>query len=92
MVQLQSGYSDRLKIYVKEVAEGQKFSEKENPSFQKVYTVCITDSMHTYARFCIERARTYTCCRTIGRVSLVSEGMHGLLNRHNAYIHRLFHR
>jgi hypothetical protein len=28
MVQLQFGYSDRLQIYVKEVVEGQKFSEE----------------------------------------------------------------
>jgi hypothetical protein len=33
MVQLQSGYSDRLQIYVKEVIEGQKFSEKRKPYF-----------------------------------------------------------
>jgi hypothetical protein len=30
-VQLQSGYSDRLQIYVKEVAEGQKFSKERKP-------------------------------------------------------------
>jgi Ni2+-binding GTPase involved in maturation of urease and hydrogenase len=41
-VQLQSGYSDKLQIYVKEVTEGQKFSRKGNPSFQKAYTGCIT--------------------------------------------------
>jgi hypothetical protein len=28
MVQLQSGYSDMLQIYVKEVTEGQKFSRE----------------------------------------------------------------
>jgi hypothetical protein len=28
MVQLHYGYCDRLQIYVKEVTEGQKFSEK----------------------------------------------------------------
>jgi hypothetical protein len=31
MIQLQSGYSDRLQIYVKEVTEGQKFSRKGKP-------------------------------------------------------------
>jgi hypothetical protein len=30
-VQLQSGYSDRLQIYVKEVTEGQKFSSERKP-------------------------------------------------------------
>jgi hypothetical protein len=30
-VQLQSGYSDRLQIYVKEVTEGQKFSRERKP-------------------------------------------------------------
>jgi hypothetical protein len=30
-VQLQSGYSDRLHIYVKEVAEGHRFSEERKP-------------------------------------------------------------
>jgi hypothetical protein len=30
-VQLQFGYSDRLKICVKEVTEGQKFSEERKP-------------------------------------------------------------
>jgi hypothetical protein len=30
-VQLQTGYSDRLHIYVKEVIEGQKFSRKRKP-------------------------------------------------------------
>jgi hypothetical protein len=31
MVQLQSGYNDRLQIYVKEVTEGQKFSNERKP-------------------------------------------------------------
>jgi hypothetical protein len=31
MVQLQSGYSDRLQIYVKEVAKDQKFLEERKP-------------------------------------------------------------
>jgi hypothetical protein len=83
-VQLQSGYNDRLQIYVKEVAEGQKFLEKENPSFQKVYAGCVKDRMHTYVGFCIDMARTYACCRTTGRVSLVSEGICMFHNRHNA--------
>jgi hypothetical protein len=30
-VKLQYGYSDMLKIYVKEVAEGQKFLEERKP-------------------------------------------------------------
>jgi hypothetical protein len=71
MIQLQYGYNDMLHIYVKEVAEGQKFSEKENPSFQKVYIGCITDWTHTYTGCCIDRAHTYTCCRTTCSVSLV---------------------
>jgi hypothetical protein len=40
---LQFGYSDRLQIYVKEVAEGHKFLvEIGNPSFKKAYVGCIT--------------------------------------------------
>jgi hypothetical protein len=30
-VQLQSGYSDRLQIYVKEVTKGQKFLSERKP-------------------------------------------------------------
>jgi hypothetical protein len=42
MVQLQSGYSDRVQIYVKEVTKVMSFQEKGNLSFQKAYIGCIT--------------------------------------------------
>jgi hypothetical protein len=35
MIQLQSGYSDRLQIYVKEVAKGQKFLEERKSYFSE---------------------------------------------------------
>jgi hypothetical protein len=34
-VQLQFGYNDRLQIYVKEVEEGQKFSEERKTYFSE---------------------------------------------------------
>jgi hypothetical protein len=35
MVQLQSRYNEMLYIYLKEVAEGQKFSEERKPYFSE---------------------------------------------------------
>ena len=64
-VQLQSGQSDRLQIYVKEVTEGQNFSSERKPQFQKAYARCITD-----------RVCTYTGCSTIGCVPIVFLQIH----------------
>ena len=59
-VQLQSGYSDRLQIYVKEVTEGQNFSSERKPNFQKAYAGYITN-----------RACTYAGCISTSRISVV---------------------
>jgi hypothetical protein len=47
------------------------FQKKEKTSFQKAYAGCITIWFRTYAGNIIDRARTYTCCSTTGRVPVV---------------------
>jgi hypothetical protein len=69
MVQLESRYSDKLNIYVKEVVEGYKFSEeREKPSFQKAYASFIIDRSRTYTGCCINKVHTYMCCINTGHV------------------------
>ena len=55
----------------KKLHKVRSFQKKENPSFQKAYTGCITVWSHTYARFITDRAHTYACYNTTCHVHVV---------------------